>query len=324
MKSLVFFCLRYGITEAFLFMMYVLLIVGFILLIKGADFFVDGASSTAKLLKVPSVIIGLTIVAMGTSAPEAAVSISAGLSVSSDIALSNVIGSNIFNLLIVVGVSAIICPMKTEKVILRRDIWWSLGAAVATLIMMTDMKISGAEGILLLGGMAAYIAVLVFDARKKRDEGDEVKAMSPLKSIIYIVGGLAAIIIGGDLVVDSACDIAAAFGMSEALIGLTIVAVGTSLPELVTSIVAAKKGDSGLALGNVVGSNIFNILFILGSASALTTINVAPELFIDTAILIAVTLLMYFLCRTKEKTSRGEGSLCVLVYAAYMAYIILR
>ena len=305
-------------------MMYVLLIVGFILLIKGADFFVDGASSTAKLLKVPSVIIGLTIVAMGTSAPEAAVSISAGLSGSSDIALSNVIGSNIFNLLIVVGVSAIICPMKTEKVILRRDIWWSLGAAAATLIMMTDMKISGAEGILLLGGMAAYIAVLVFDARKKRDEGDEVKAMSPLKSIIYIVGGLAAIIIGGDLVVDSACDIAAAFGMSEALIGLTIVAAGTSLPELVTSIVAAKKGDSGLALGNVVGSNIFNILFILGSASALSTINVAPELFIDTAILIAVTLLMYFLCRTKEKNSRGEGVLCVLVYAAYMAYIILR
>lgn len=324
MKSLVFFCLRYGITEVFLFMMYVLLIVGFILLIKGADFFVDGASSTAKLLKVPSVIIGLTIVAMGTSAPEAAVSISAGLSGSSDIALSNVIGSNIFNLLIVVGVSAIICPMKTEKVILRRDIWWSLGAAAATLIMMTDMKISGAEGILLLGGMAAYIAVLVFDARKKRDEGDEVKAMSPLKSIIYIVGGLAAIIIGGDLVVDSACDIAAAFGMSEALIGLTIVAAGTSLPELVTSIVAAKKGDSGLALGNVVGSNIFNILFILGSASALTTINVAPELFIDTAILIGVTLMMYFLCRSKDKTSRGEGALCVLVYAAYMAYIILR
>ena len=305
-------------------MMYVLLIVGFILLIKGADFFVDGASSTAKLLKVPSVIIGLTIVAMGTSAPEAAVSISAGLSGSSDIALSNVIGSNIFNLLIVVGVSAIICPMKTEKVILRRDIWWSLGAAAATLIMMTDMKISGAEGILLLGGMAAYIAVLVFDARKKRDEGDEVKAMSPLKSIIYIVGGLAAIIIGGDLVVDSACDIAAAFGMSEALIGLTIVAAGTSLPELVTSIVAAKKGDSGLALGNVVGSNIFNILFILGSASALSTINVAPELFIDTAILIGVTLMMYFLCRSKDKTSRGEGALCMLVYAAYMAYIILR
>lgn len=305
-------------------MMYILLIVGFVLLIKGADFFVDGASSVAKLLKVPSVIIGLTIVAMGTSAPEAAVSISAGIAGSSDIALSNVIGSNIFNLLIVVGVSAIICPMVTEKVIMRRDIWWSLGAAVAVLIMMLNLKISRIEGILLLCGMAAYIGVLVADALKKRDTGDEVKAMSPLKSALCIIGGLAAIIVGGDLVVDSACDIAAAFGMSEALIGLTIVAAGTSLPELVTSIVAAKKGDSGLALGNVVGSNIFNILFILGAASALSTINVAPELFIDTAILIAVTLLMYFLCRSKDKTSRGEGVLCVLVYAAYMAYIILR
>lgn len=305
-------------------MMYILLVVGFVLLIKGADFFVDGASSVAKLLKVPSVIIGLTIVAMGTSAPETAVSISAGIAGSSDIALSNVIGSNIFNLLIVVGVSAIICPMVTEKVIMRRDIWWSLGAAVAVLIMMLDLKISRIEGILLLCGMAAYIGVLVADALKKRDTGDEVKAMSPLKSALCIIGGLAAIIVGGDLVVDSACDIAAAFGMSEALIGLTIVAAGTSLPELVTSIVAAKKGDSGLALGNVVGSNIFNILFILGAASALSTINVAPELFIDTAILIGVTLLMYFLCRSKDKTSRGEGALCVLVYAAYMAYIILR
>lgn len=305
-------------------MMYILLVVGFVLLIKGADFFVDGASSVAKLLKVPSVIIGLTIVAMGTSAPETAVSISAGIAGSSDIALSNVIGSNIFNLLIVVGVSAIICPMVTEKVIMRRDIWWSLGAAVAVLIMMLNLKISRIEGILLLCGMAAYIGVLVADALKKRDTGDEVKAMSPLKSVLCIIGGLAAIIVGGDLVVDSACDIAAAFGMSEALIGLTIVAAGTSLPELVTSIVAAKKGDSGLALGNVVGSNIFNILFILGAASALSTINVAPELFIDTAILIGVTLFMYFLCRSKDKTSRGEGALCVLVYAAYMAYIILR
>ena len=305
-------------------MMYILLVLGFVLLIKGADFFVDGASSVAKLLKVPSVIIGLTIVAMGTSAPETAVSISAGLAGSSDIALSNVIGSNIFNLLVVVGVAAIICPMKTERVIMRRDIWWSLGAAVAVLIMMLDLKISRIEGILLLCGMVAYISVLVVDALKKRDYGDEVKAMSPLKSTIFIIGGLAAIIIGGDLVVDSACDIAAAFGMSEALIGLTIVAVGTSLPELVTSVVAARKGDSGLALGNVVGSNIFNILFILGAASAITTINVAKELFIDTAILIAVTLLMYFLCRSKEKTSRTEGVVCMLVYAAYMAYIILR
>lgn len=305
-------------------MMYVLLIVGFVLLIKGADFFVDGASSVAKLLKVPSVIIGLTIVAMGTSAPEAAVSISAGLAGSSDIALSNVIGSNIFNLLIVVGVSAIICPMTTEKIIMQRDIWWSLGATVAVLVMMIDMKISNIEGVLLLAGMVAYIVVLIRAAKKNRDSGDEVKAMSPLKSVIFIIGGLAAIVFGGDLVVDSACDIAAAFGMSEALIGLTIVAMGTSLPELVTSVVAARKGDSGLALGNVIGSNIFNLLFILGAASAITKINVVQELFIDTGILIAVTLMMYFLCRSKEKTTRTEGVICVLTYAAYMTYIILR
>ena len=186
-------------------------------------------------------------------------------------------------------------------------------------IFITDAAIADADAADPKEAYLVYLARFAFDHL-----GDEVKTMSPLKSVLCIAGGLAAIIVGGDLVVDSAFDIAAAFGMSEALIGLTIVAVGTSLPELVTSIVAAKKGDSGLALGNVVGSNIFNILFILGSASALSTINVAPELFIDTAILIGVTLMMYFLCRSKDKTSRGEGALCVLVYAAYMAYIILR
>ena len=303
-------------------MMYVLLIVGFILLIKGADFFVDGASSTAKLLKVPSVIIGLTIVAMGTSAPEAAVSISAGLSGSSDIALSNVIGSNIFNLLIVVGVSAIICPMKTEKVILRRDIWWSLGAAAATLIMMTDMKISGAEGILLLGGMAAYIAVLVFDARKKRDEGDEVKAMSPLKSIIYIVGGLAAIIIGGDLVVDSACDIAAAFGMSEALIGLTIVALGTSLPELATSLIAAAKKNCDIALGNVVGSNIFNVFMILGCSAAIKPLPSYPGFVLDSimAALGCVLVWVFVMTNKKHQIRWWHGAIMLIVYGGYLGW----
>ena len=305
-------------------MMYVLLVLGFVLLIKGADFFVDGASSVAKLLKVPSVIIGLTIVAMGTSAPETAVSISAGIAGSSDIALSNVIGSNIFNLLVVVGVAAIICPMKTERVIMRRDIWWSLGAAVAVLIMMLDLKISRIEGILLLCGMVAYISVLVVDALKKRDYGDEVKAMSPLKSTIFIIGGLAAIIIGGDLVVDSACDIAAAFGMSEALIGLTIVAAGTSLPELVTSVVAARKGDSGLALGNAVGSNIFNFMFIVGAASAITPINASGILLIDVAIIAASTMVVYVFCRTGKKTTRLEGLACLAIYAAYAVYITVR
>lgn len=326
MKGLVFLCLRYGKNGGFYFfmMMYVLLIVGFVLLIKGADFFVDGASSVAKLLKIPSVIIGLTVVAMGTSAPEAAVSISAGFSGNSDIALSNVVGSNIFNLLLVVGISAMICPIVTEKVILTRDIWWSLGAAGVLLVMMIDMQISNIEGIILLCGMVAYIAMLIRAAKKNRTEGDDVKAMSPVKSVLCILGGLVAIVFGGDMVVDNAVLIAEAIGMSETFIGLTIVAAGTSLPELVTSIVAARKGDSGLALGNVVGSNIFNVLFILGSASALTTIHASNLLIIDTVILMGITLVMYVLGKTRNKTTRIEGALCVAMYVAYAAYITLR
>lgn len=305
-------------------MMYVLLILGFVLLVKGADFFVDGASSVAKLLKIPSVIIGLTIAAIGTSAPEAAVSISAGLSGNSDIALSNVVGSNMFNLLVVIGVSAVICPIVTEKAILTRDIWWSLGAAVVLFVMMLDMKISRVEGILLLCGIITYIVILVRSALKNRTQGEDVKTMSPLKSVLCIVGGLAAVAIGGDLVVDNAVLIAKAIGMSETFIGLTIIAMGTSLPELVTSIVAAKKGDSGLALGNVIGSNIFNILFILGMASALTPINASPTLLVDVGIIAVSTLVVYVFGKTGNKTTRWEGAACLAMYAAYAAYITIR
>lgn len=305
-------------------MMYVLLILGFVLLVKGADFFVDGASSVAKLLKIPSVIIGLTIAAIGTSAPEAAVSISAGLSGNSDIALSNVVGSNMFNLLVVIGVSAVICPIVTEKAILTRDIWWSLGAAVVLFVMMLDMEISRVEGILLLCGIITYIVILVRSALKNRTRGEDVKTMSPLKSVLCIVGGLAAVAIGGDLVVDNAVLIAKAIGMSETFIGLTIIAMGTSLPELVTSIVAAKKGDSGLALGNVIGSNIFNILFILGMASALTPINASPTLLVDVGIIAVSTLVVYVFGKTGNKTTRWEGAACLAMYAAYAAYITIR
>ena len=311
-------------TEGYDFMMYVLLILGFVLLVKGADFFVDGASSVAKLLKIPSVIIGLTIAAIGTSAPEAAVSISAGLSGNSDIALSNVVGSNMFNLLVVIGVSAVICPIVTEKAILTRDIWWSLGAAVVLFVMMLDMEISRVEGILLLCGIITYIVILVRSALKNRTRGEDVKTMSPLKSVLCIVGGLAAVAIGGDLVVDNAVLIAKAIGMSETFIGLTIIAMGTSLPELVTSIVAAKKGDSGLALGNVIGSNIFNILFILGMASALTPINASPTLLVDVGIIAVSTLVVYVFGKTGNKTTRWEGAACLAMYAAYAAYITIR
>lgn len=305
-------------------MMYLLLLVGFFFLIKGADLFVDGSSSVARTLKVPSVIIGLTIVAMGTSAPEAAVSITAGLSGNSDISLGNVLGSNIFNQLVVIGFCAIIFPIASHKDILKRDLWWNIFASAMLLLLILDGKISRIEGLLLLAGMAVYLFIVVRNALKNRTEGEDVKTMSIPKSLIFIVVGLACIIIGGNFVVDNASLIAKSLGMSDTLVGLTIVAIGTSLPELVTSVVASKKGESGIALGNAIGSCLFNILFILGIASVLTPINASYELIIDTAVLIAVCILIFIVARSNEKTSRVEGCVCVIGYIVYMAYIIMR
>ena len=305
-------------------MMYVLLLVGFVLLIKGADFFVDGASSIAGILKVTSVIIGLTIVAMGTSAPEASVSITAGLAGNSDISLGNIIGSNIFNFLMVIGISAIIRPFVSPKEILKRDLWWNLGITALLFVFLLDGTISRPEGILFLVGMVSYIVILIRNASKNRLTGEPVNVMPVPKSILAIILGLCGVILGGDLVVDNASLIAESLGMSKTLVGLTIVAIGTSLPELVTSIVAARKGDSGIALGNAVGSNLFNIMFILGMSSALTPIHAAPELLIDTVILFTVGVLIFCFAGSREKTSRKEGIICVLCYIAYSAYIILR
>ncbi len=300
------------------------LAIGFVLLLKGADLFVDGSSSVAKLLKVPSVIIGLTIVAMGTSAPEAAVSISAGLQGSSDIALSNIIGSNIFNMMVVTGVCGAMKAFTPDHTIMKRDMPIHIMITVVLPLFMLNSTIGRIEGAILLLGMAVYLFWMVRTALKNRTTEDDVKALSPLRSIIYILLGLAMIVFGGDMVVKNASAIAAALGLSQTLIGLTIVAVGTSLPELVTSIVAAKKGENGLALGNVIGSNIFNILFILGASSVLQPIRVATESMIDIAILLVLALVMVLFCRTAKRFSRQEGLICVALYAGYLTYIILR
>lgn len=305
-------------------MMYVLLLVGFFLLIKGADIFVDGSSSIAGILKVPSVVIGLTIVAMGTSAPETAVSITAGLAGNSDISLGNIVGSNIFNLLIVIGVCAIIYPVATHKDILRRDLYWNIGVSAALFVIIWDHTISRMEGILLLIGIAVYLFFVVRSAIQERTENSNLKLMSIPKSLLFILIGLIAIIFGGNLVVDNASLLARSLGMSDTLVGLTIVAIGTSLPELVTSITAARKGDSGIALGNAVGSCLFNIMFILGVASTLTPIHASNELLIDTAVLIAVCILIFLFARSKKETNRIEGMICVASYIVYTAYIILR
>ena len=305
-------------------MEYILLIVGFVLLIKGADFFVDGASSIAGKLKVPALIIGLTVVSMGTSLPEAAVSISASLSGNNAISLGNVIGSNVFNLLMVVGISAILMPILSERDVLKRDMPVNIGITIALLVLLLDGTLGRLDAVILLVLFAAYMFLLAKSAMNSKSEEEAPKVYSWLKSIILSVVGVAAIIGGGQLVVNNATTIAINLGMGETLVGLTIVAIGTSLPELVTSIVAAKKNEPGIAMGNAVGSCIFNILFILGITGVIKPITADASFFTDIAVLIGISALMWLFAFTKKKTSRLEGAVCVLIYVGYTAYIIMR
>jgi len=327
-------------------MMYVLLLIGFVLLIKGADFFVDGAASIARLLKIPAVIIGLTIVAMGTSAPEAAVSITAALNGNNAIALSNVIGSNIFNILVVAGVCAVMLPYTIEKGILKRDFPINIALSIIIVCMAYMGGISRIGGIILLICMFAYIYLTIRAAKKGKieDDGNDTSSnlykklskkmdnlipsqtvSGAILSILFCIVGLAAVILGGQMVVNNASAIARVWGLSDTLIGLTIVAIGTSLPELVTSVVASRKGESDLAMGNVVGSNIFNLAFILGLSATVNPIT-APEFsFIDAVIMTGITILAAILCSGKKHVlNRLEGALCILAYIAYTAYIIIR
>lgn len=309
-------------------MEYVLLLVGFFLLIKGADWFVDGSSSLAKFLRVPSAIIGLTIVAFGTSAPELSVSVTAGLSGQNEIAISNVLGSNLFNLLVVTGVCAIIAAVPVNRNIIRRELPLSIAAAVMLLIFcLTGNTVSRIEGILFLAVFAWFLFRQIKEALSSRHEAPSdpmEQVISPVKSIILIVIGCIGVVLGGTLVVDNATIIARNFGLSETFIGLTIIAIGTSLPELVTSVVASGKGENDLAIGNVVGSNIFNILMILGLSTTLHPITVQYTAIVDSIFLIAVSVLVLLFCRTRRYIDRWEGVIMVALYAAYSVYITLR
>lgn len=315
------------------------LIIGFALLVKGADYFVEGASSIAKQLHIPSIVIGLTIVAFGTSAPELAVSISAALKGSNDIAIGNVVGSNMFNLLMVIGFSAAITPFAVEKSMIKRDYPLSVFAAALLGILSLDtilfraneMMLGRVDGIILLICFAGFMYLTVKTALKEREElkkvhEEEVENMSYSmgKSILISLVGLAGIIIGGNLSVDGAKEIARFFGLSEALIGLTIVAIGTSLPELVTSIVAAKKGESDIALGNVVGSNIFNVFLILGTSATILPMQVSSSYIYDISILIIVSVLVFLPIAKTKKVGRPMGIALILIYVAYTAYLIMR
>lgn len=312
-------------------MEYILLIAGFVLLIKGADFFVEGSSSVARLLRIPTIIIGLTIVAFGTSAPELAVSLSASLADSNDIAVGNVIGSNIFNLLVVIGACGVVAPLAVDKKILYGDyLFGIMVTAVMLALFIRDRVLSRVDGCLLLAIFGYFLFQMIRNTLASRAAGgtpsvEEVsKPQNPVKSVIFIAGGLSAIVWGGDLVVNNASLIAASFGLSETLIGLTVVAFGTSLPELVTSVVASKKGENSLALGNVIGSNIFNILMVLALSAAISPMKVDPLSVFDAVFLIVSSCLVWYFAKTKGVISRAEGVLMLLLYGIYTVYIIVR
>ncbi len=310
-------------------MKYVWLIAGFALLIKGADFFVEGSSAAARLLRVPPVIIGLTIVAFGTSAPELAVSLSASLAGNNDIAVGNVIGSNIFNLLVVTGACGVVAPVLVDKKILYGDYIFSVFAAAVMLVLFVrDRNLSRLDGCVLLLIFGYFLFRMVKNTLASRAAGgheeEEEKRISPIKSLIFMIGGLSAIVWGGNLVVDNASLIAASFGLSQTLIGLTVVAFGTSLPELVTSVVASAKGENSLALGNVIGSNIFNILFVLAASAAISPMKVDGLAVFDGIFLILSSCLVWYFARTKMTLTRKEGLIMLGLYAVYTGYIIVR
>ena len=301
----------------------VFIVLGFFFLVKGADVFVDSASGVATKLGVPTLVIGLTIVAFGTSMPELAVSVTAALEKANEIAVGNVVSSNIFNLLVVGGLSACIYPLIVNPAIMKRD--WplsTLAAGVLFLFLLPDLTISRIEAAILLVCFGFLLYVQIKHTKNETEEKKEEHRSMP-KLLLLLVLGIAGIVIGGKLTVEGATSLARILGLSETLIGLTIVAIGTSLPELVTSVVAAKKGENEIAMGNIIGSNLFNILCILGISSILSPIHVEMTALMDVGILTLISLGFWFVCK-KFSLDRRVGSIMVITYVIYMVYIILR
>ena len=303
-----------------------LLVVGFVLLIKGADFFVEGSSSVAKMLKVPSIIIGLTIVAMGTSLPECAVSITASLTNNNALAVSNAVGSNIFNLMVVCGFCALFNPLAVDKGTLKKEFPFSIICAMLLLVLgYIGMVLGRPDGIVLLVLFAGFIFWMVRSALRARAEAsdEEYEVLPVWKCIVFIIGGIIAIKFGGDFVVNGASTIAAKMGLSQNLIGLTIVACGTSLPELVTSVVAAKKNELDMALGNVIGSNIFNILFVIGTTALICNVPFESKFLVDSAVAVAAGVILWLGTIKNKELRRPCGIIMLLAYAGYFAYLCM-
>lgn len=308
-----------------LFFSVILLIVGFVLLVKGADFLVDGAAGIAARFGIPQLVIGLTIVAMGTSAPEASVSITAALGGNAGISVGNIIGSNIFNILVILGITSVIAPIAVRRSTLRYEAPFMLIITVVLMIFGFGGEISRVEGVILWILFIAYLAYLFVAARRGSNDIDDLPAQKKLwVQFALLIGGIAAVIIGGSIVVDNAVVIASALGMSDRLISLTVIAFGTSLPELVTSIAAVRRGNADLAIGNIVGSNVFNTLFVIGSSSLIIPITFADKFLIDSVIALFAGLMLWFGAMNKDKKlKRPVGILMLLSYAAYFVYLLL-
>ncbi|NMO97614.1 calcium/sodium antiporter [Paenibacillus lemnae] len=317
-------------------MTYLLLLVGFGLLIVGANYFVEGASKIATLLRVSPMLIGLTIVAFGTSSPEATVSIIAALNGSEGVALGNVVGSNVFNTTLILGLTALVIVIKVQSETIKKEIPFTLLASVVLLILVSDVSLQGmdtntvtrGDGLILLSFLVIFLYYLIEVARNSRESSaaeHNPADRPPLgRNLIFGLAGLGAIIYGGHLVVQNSTMIALQWGMSETLVGLTIVAAGTSLPELVTSVAAALKGENEIAVGNIVGSNIFNILFVLGLSAVISPLRVEGSMTLDMLILIAITVILFVMARTGSKISRLEGLFLTALFAGYMTFIIIR
>lgn len=312
---------------------FLILVVGLILLVKCADIFVDGSSNIAKAFGIPSLIIGLTIVAFGTSAPEAAVSITAALNGSNEISVGNVVGSNMCNSLLILGLCGVFKALKAKSEVRKRDFPYYLLSAVVLAIITGEYFLSGqstatitrANGLILLCFLAIYMVSLISDVRRnKKGDNQEEKTKFRFKDVLFIIGGLVGIVIGGQLTVDGATGIARLLGVSETVIALTIVAIGTSLPELVTSVIATRKGETDIAIGNVIGSNIFNILFILGTTAVISPITLNLNSFLDIIFMTVSSLLVFIMLQKNKRIGRKKGMCMLAMYVVYIAYILCR
>lgn len=307
-----------------LLLQFLLLAAGFVMLIKGADWFVDGASGIAAKFGIPQLVIGLTIVAMGTSAPEAAVSISAAFNGSADITIGNIVGSNILNVFIILGISSVITTLVVAKSTIKYEIPFMTAITLLLLLLGLDEKIGLIDGIILLAAFALYMLYLFRIAKNNKEEQDaeSENKMGIAKAIIFTIIGLALIVLGSNVTVDAATKIAEAFGVSERFIGLTIVALGTSLPELFTSVSAARKGNADIAIGNIVGSNIFNILFVVGISSVIIPVPFVNNFIFDTIVAIIAAVMLLVCCLKTKTLKRWAGILMLISYAVYFVCIL--